>query len=82
MDSNGSDLKAMTSAPLAVVQAACSADSRCIAFNTNGYMKDKLQPMSLWKSFTENPCEGLYTKGNGLVYGMLAWLEVQGFLQT
>ena len=71
MDSIGNDYKNMTSSPLDEVATACRYDRRCDGFNTNGFLKDKLQPISSLNRWTDNPCQGLYSAGNALVLGML-----------
>jgi len=40
----------------------CDADSGCIGFNSNGWLKWHLKPESDWDTWTDDPCLGFYVK--------------------
>ena len=62
MDSPGNDITNMTQFAnnVPVLQNTCSGDPRCVAFNTNGYLKGALLPQAQWARWSNDPRQGLY----------------------
>ena len=59
------DIADLASEPLLTIAAACNADEACVGFNSNGLTKSALRPIADWVQWTDNPCQGLYTKDPG-----------------
>jgi hypothetical protein len=61
MDSGGNDITNVTG-DVPQMQDWCSANTECLGFNTNGWMKRAIQPQSEWQSWTDDSLKGLYVK--------------------
>lgn len=48
--------------PMLVAEA--SAIERCVAFNTNGWLKSDVPPRSRWKRWTNDPAKGLFVRAD------------------
>merc|ERR1719409_1643771 len=47
-DSGGSNIKRLPEASQAELEEACSADPSCVGFNTDGWLKNAIQPEDKW----------------------------------
>jgi len=65
VDSTGSDMQSRVDIANnidALIAEAEKLGSSCIAFNTNGYLKNAVLPQSNWSKFTEDNTKGLYVR--------------------
>ena len=62
MDSAGYDWGPFNSRNIPAIANDCDADSGCIAFNSNGWLKWHVLPEAQWNNWTTDPCLGLYVK--------------------
>ena len=66
LDSGGSDY--LTRSDLAnkidELKKLCDSDTKCVAFNSNGYLKSGLQPSNSWYKWTDDKTKGLYVKAS------------------
>ena len=61
----GNDIKnAGTTDPKQLVEL-CAQDSKCLGFNTNGWMKKELKPRDKWDKWTSDKKKGFYVKKAG-----------------
>eukprot|EP00977_Amphora_coffeiformis_P027340 scaffold34604_cov164-Amphora_coffeaeformis.AAC.8 len=88
-DSVGSDTEdsPLPFSSIANLALICDGDSLCKGFNTNGWMKTFVEPLSNWTAFGTSPsiCDGLYIKtpdkdkyfvnGVGLVPEEVKWID-------
>jgi len=64
LDSQGNDLNSeqqFPTLPLAKIKQRCDDDSRCLGFNSFGYLKLKIRPVGELKDMSDSVC-GLYIK--------------------
>ena len=45
------------------LKEVCSRTHHCVAFNTNGILKQSLLPPYKWTRWTDHPQHGLYVRG-------------------
>lgn len=62
MDSGGNDIANATDLANNVpsLKSKCDQTPKCIAFNTNGWLKEKVESPSTWSQWTSDPDKGLY----------------------
>lgn len=61
LDSYGNDYTQL-SGDISTLKAACSANPRCVGFNSNGWMKYSLRPLADWSIAFSSSGLGLYKK--------------------
>ena len=61
-DSSGGDCRYKVSGSIAQMKEKCSADPKCLGFNTNGWAKCVLKPKRNYSTWTNNRSKGLYVK--------------------
>jgi len=64
-DAGGNDLGRIANLDLAALFAAAIADTRCVAFNTNGFLKSAVTAQSTWSVWGGNG-DGLYVRNNAI----------------
>ena len=63
MDSGGNDIRRSGNADnVNELKKECDADPNCAGFNTNGFLKNKLNPVNTWSKWTDDPNKGFYVK--------------------
>jgi len=62
-DSGGGNIKKMTEASIAELEAACSDDATCVGFNTAGYLKKALKDEGDWYTTDESLYVKVYDGG-------------------
>ena len=63
LDSGGNDIRRSNNQDNAeALMEECNADSQCFGFNTNGFLKNKLNPKDSWRKWTDEPKKGFYVK--------------------
>ncbi|GBG61862.1 hypothetical protein CBR_g23815 [Chara braunii] len=70
-DSDGNDISRVAGTPAERRAVAVSLREKCVAYNTNGWMKHTLLPRDKWYKWTDNEREGLYVKRS--VLERLGW---------
>lgn len=62
-DSPKHDLPEISASSIGGMLATCNANPNCKGFNSNGYLKTKIEPLGKWQVWTEpGPCDGLFIK--------------------
>lgn len=61
-DSDANDLRLVDGSVDRVDQlkTACTADASCMGFNTNAWLKSKINPKVSWKHWSDKPTQGMY----------------------
>jgi hypothetical protein len=62
MDSNGNDIVHHPNKSVEQLKTLCSANVFCKGFNSNGWLKLKINPKNTWGSWTTDPQKGLFVK--------------------
>ena len=82
VDSGGGDItqRADLANNVSGLQAACSSTAGCKGFNTNGWIKNTIQPLSAWYNWSSNPNQGFYIQTSALpaVYNFYQGLDSGG----
>ena len=61
-DSRGGDIGERIVGPLHFIAKVCRKNSKCVGFNSNGWLKRILKDESLWDTWTEDATKGFYVK--------------------
>ena len=48
--------------PLYFIAEVCRKNSKCLGFNSNGYLKEVLKPENDWDNWTDDVTKGFYKK--------------------
>ncbi len=62
MDSHGNDIGWSNGGGVDAYALECLVNSMCLGFNSNGWMKDTIKPLSSWNVWTNDPTKGFYLK--------------------
>lgn len=63
LDSGGNDIRRSNNQDNAeALMQECNEDPNCLGFNTNGFLKNKLNPKDSWRKWTDEPKKGFYAK--------------------
>lgn len=65
-DSSFNDIKNIPGKTPEELKAECDMLENCVGFNTQGWMKHTLKPMTEWVTFEDDPSKGFYYKASAL----------------